>query len=72
MNKNNKVHTQLKLKNLSERSISETFQKNINDDNDARGGELEPLENDKQSILDDFERRIDNLKTLKKMHVVFL
>tara|TARA_X000000950_G_scaffold102605_1_gene129630 strand:- start:4472 stop:6577 length:2106 start_codon:yes stop_codon:yes gene_type:complete len=52
----------VELKDLSERSISETFQKSINDDNDAREGELEPLRNDKQSILDDFDRRIDNLQ----------
>lgn len=50
------------LKNVSERSISETFQKSINDDNKAREGELEPLRNDKQSILDDFGRRINNLQ----------
>lgn len=50
------------LKNLSERSISETFQKSINDDNDSRRGELEPLENDKLNILEDFDRRIENLQ----------
>ena len=50
------------LKNLSERSISEIFQKSINDDNDARRGELDPLENEKRSIFDDFQRTIDNLQ----------